>query len=751
MSEDSSRRRKAAPFPTPEQVLAFLRDQPGKVGKREIARAFHISGDDRLRLKALLRELEASGQVPHKVPRSKPERAALPEVAVLEIVRVNPDEGGLVGVPVGWEDERRPPSIHVATSPGAAAGLGDRVLCRLTRTGPRHYLGTPIKVLPRRTDTTVGLFIRHPGRPGEIARIRPSNRREREEYVVRIGDEGDAEDGQIVRVELLAGGAGLRRARVLEVIGDQRDPRVFSLVAIAAANIPTVFSPEALAEAEAARPVTLGDRTDLRDLPLITIDGADARDFDDAVFAEQDGDGWHLVVAIADVAHYVTPDSALDRAAYERGNSVYFPDRVVPMLPEALSNELCSLKPGVERACLAVHLWIDAEGTKRGHRFVRGLMKSTARLTYEQVQAAIDGTPEDLTAPLVEPLLRPLYGAYNALQRARDRRGTLDLDLPERKVAIASTGTVAGIQPRARLDSHKLIEEFMILANVAAAETIERCGLPCLYRVHDEPSQEKTEALREFLGTLNLNLVKGQQLRPSHITRLLASVEESPVRQLVHETVLRSMAQAIYSPDNHGHFGLALARYAHFTSPIRRYADLIVHRALIRGLALGDGALPKHQGLAAMEEIGEHVSTTERRAAEAERDAIDRYVTAFMAASIGGRFVGRVSGVTSFGLFVTLEDTGATGLIPMRGLPEDFYHHDDGRQRLVGERRGRAFTLGDTLEVRLADADIVTGSLSFEYLSGGTMADAEGRRGARMEAQMRGRSGRPQRRFGPRR
>jgi ribonuclease R len=729
-------------------VLAFLAEQPGS-GKREIARAFKVSVADRPRLKALLRELEANGGVATKIPRAKPERASLPEVTVVEIVREAVDDGQLIGTPARWENDRRPPEILV-TAPGAS--VGDKVLCRLTRTGPRSYIGTAIKVLPRRGESIIGVFTRIAGRPGEVGRVRSTNRREREEFVVAAGEDADVPDGTVVRVDVSAGArAGLRHARVVEVIGPLGDPRTVSLIAIAAAGIPTVFSADAIAQAEAAKPVELSDRTDLRQIPLITIDGADARDFDDAVFAEADADGWHLIVAIADVAHYVTPGSPLDEAAFERGNSVYFPDRVVPMLPEALSNELCSLKPDVERACMAVHLWLDHDGNKRGHRFVRGLMRSAARLTYEQAQRAIDGAPDEVTRALVDPVLRPLFAAYHALQAARDRRGTLDLELAERRILIGSDGLVAGVTERERLDSHKLIEEFMILANVAAAETIERSGLPCLYRVHDQPGDAKIEALRTFLDTLDLKLVKGQALKPMHLMGLLRQVAGKPVQQLVHETVLRSMAQAVYSPHNLGHFGLALQRYAHFTSPIRRYADLVVHRALIRGLELGSDGLPRDQGLAAFEEIGEQVSKTERRAAEAERDAIDRFVTAYMSAHVGAEFQARVTGVTSFGLFVTLTASGATGLIAMRALPTDYYHYDEGQQRLVGDRLGRCFTLGDTLTVRLAEADGTTGSLAFDYVMGGSVAAGDSRRTARLEAKLRGRRGQPQRRYGPKR
>jgi ribonuclease R len=414
----------------------------------------------------------------------------------------------------------------------------------------------------------------------------------------------------------------------------------------------------------------------------------------------------------------VRPEDALDRVAEERGNSVYFPDRVVPMLPEALSNELCSLKPNVERACLAVHLWIDDNGHVHRHRFLRGLMRSAARLTYEEVQEAIDGRPNATTAALVGPVLKPLYGAYAALDKARRKRGTLDLDLPERRILLDETGKVARIEPRARLDSHKLIEEFMIAANVAAAETLERLRRPCLYRVHDAPDPTKLEALREFLhgiGIPGLALAKGQVVRPRHFNEILRRVADTPYVTLVPQLVLRSQAQAVYSPMNIGHFGLALRRYAHFTSPIRRYADLIVHRALIAALSLPAASDEPVSGKD-LANLGEQVSMTERRAAAAERNAADRYVAAFLADRVGASFQARINGVTRAGLFVTLAETGADGLIPMRSLPGDYYDHDEAHHRLIGRRSRNSFTLGDEVEVRLAEANTVTGSLRFDLL-----------------------------------
>ncbi|HYD30940.1 MAG TPA: ribonuclease R, partial [Azospirillaceae bacterium] len=598
-----------------------------------------------------------------------------------------------------------------------ALAQGDRVLAKLERINDRLYLGTTIRRLEGSPAHILGIYRMGP----EGGRLVPTDKRAKSEFVILGPNSGGAEPGELVLLEVLpASRLGLKQAKVVERLGSMSEPRAISLISIHTYGLSTEFPSEAIAETRPAKVPPLGDRVDLRPVPLITIDGQDARDFDDAVFAEPDGDpgnpgGWHLIVAIADVAYYVRPGSALDRSAFERGNSCYFPDRVVPMLPEALSNDLCSLRPDEDRACLAVHMRIDKDGNLKSHQFVRALMRSAARLTYEQVQAARDGHPDDTTGPLMAPVIEPLYGAFRALQAARKRRGTLDLDLPERQVKLSETGFVAAIVERARYDSHRLIEEFMICANVAAAEALEAKGHPCLYRVHDQPAPDKLEALREFLESLGHNLARGQVIQPVHFTRILAKVRGTPEEQLVNEVILRSQAQAVYSPENIGHFGLALRRYAHFTSPIRRYADLIVHRALIRAWSLGPGGLDD-SAFERMADIGEHISMTERRAVAAERDAIDRYVAAFLADRVGGTFSGRIAGVTRFGLFIRLDETGADGLVPVSSLPDDYYDHDEAEHALVGRRWGRVFRLGAPVKVRLKEADPMIGSLLFELL-----------------------------------
>jgi ribonuclease R len=725
----SGRRKKVTPFPSKDEILAFIRESPTPVGKRELARAFHLTGGDRTALKQILKELQSAGEIDRGRGRRVTRPGALPEVTVVEIIGPDPD-GELIARPVAWPDERPCPTVFMAPDlRGPALARGERALVRLRRIAEDAYEGRVIRRIAAAPQRVLGLYeLAHDG-----GRLRPTDKRHRHDYAVPGENAGGAKPGELVLAEVRrVSRFGLREARIVERLGHFGEPRAVSLIAIHEREIPTEFTAEALTQAAAAAPVGLDRRSDLRHLPLVTIDGPDARDFDDAVWAEPDPDsanagGWHLIVAIADVAWYVRPADAIDRCAHERGNSVYFPDRVVPMLPEALSNDLCSLRPGEDRACLAAELWIDAAGKTLRHRFVRGLMRSAARLTYEQVQRARDGTSDATTGSLVDTVVTPLYGAYAALPQARAKRGTLDLDLPERQVVLDRAGRVASVAPRPRYHSHRLIEEFMIAANVAAAETLTRRRRPCMYRVHDAPDAAKLEALRDFLDGLGYRLAKGQITKPRHFMRILEWAAGRPEALLINQVVLRSQSMAFYGPEDHGHFGLALRRYAHFTSPIRRYADLLVHRSLIGALGLGDGGLDEGAP-AAFAEVGEHISATERRADAAERDAMDRYMAAFMADKTGADFAGWINGVTRFGLFVTLDETGADGLVPVSTLPNDFYDHDAAGHCLVGRATGRVYRLGDRVEVRLAEANPVSGGLIFGLLAGGTMA-APARRG----------------------
>ncbi|MCX8133220.1 MAG: ribonuclease R [Roseococcus sp.] len=714
-----------APLPSKAEIRAFLARVQGRVGKTDIARHFGLAADQRAALRRLLAEMrqEASAAPAGKrgVQGTGTAGGRLADTAVVEVVGTDPD-GDPIARPMGWEGPSRP-VIHMQPERRGQTALapGERVLARLKHLGGDRYEGRTLKRLgrPQERARILGVF--------QDGRIVPTDRRQKAEWTVPKGEEGGAHGGEIVLAEALpSSGFGLRPARIVERLGRLGEPRSVSLICIHAHGIPDLFTAEAEREAERARAVPRGARIDLRSIPLVTIDGEDARDFDDAVFAEPDGAGWRVLVAIADVAHYVRPGSALDREAWTRGNSVYFPDRVVPMLPEPLSNGWCSLKPGEERGCLFVEMHIDAKGRKTGHRFGRGLMRSAARLTYEQVQTHAEaGTdPEGLPPGHVARL----YGAFRALLAAREARGTLDLDLPERRVLLDPRGRVTAVLPRARLDSHRLIEEFMVAANVCAAEELERLGQPCMYRVHAPPSEEKLRALREFLGTLGLSLADAGALRPAHFARLLEAVRDRPEARMVHETVLRSQSQAAYAPDNIGHFGLALPRYAHFTSPIRRYADLLVHRALIRGLRLGEDGITEAEA-ARFPDTAEHITATERRAAAAERDAVDRYLAAYLAERVGAVFPARLSGIHPFGLFVTLEETGASGFVPMKALPQDFWMVEEGNRRLIGRRTRQVLSLGQAVEARLVEASGQTGSLLFELMLGAGPAPLRRRRG----------------------
>ena len=732
-------------LPTKGDIIEWLETADTKTSKRDIARAFEIKGDDRIAFKALLREMSEEGLI----DRGRKKRVSIPgklsPVALLDIFERDAD-GELLAKPVQWEDEAPPPLIVLApgdASAGPAPGVGDRVLARLSAISDGDslyaYEGRVIRRLGQSAHRVLGVF----SLKGREGRIKPVDRKSRFELYVRADETAGARDGELVQAEVKGNaGYGLKAARIVERLGSLDDPRTISLIAIHAHGIPTVFPAAAIAEAEEAKPVTLRGREDLRKLPLITIDPADALDHDDAVFAERDEDpsnpqGWVVWVAIADVAHYVTPGSALDKEARKRGNSCYFPDRVVPMLPERLSNGLCSLEEGVDRACLAVRMVFDKGGTKTSHRFVRGLMRSPASLSYEEVQAAIDGHGSEETNALLPAVLRPLYDAYAALSLARERRAPLDLDLPEFRVLLGDDGKVASIAPRERLDAHKLIEEFMIQANVAAAEALEKKHLPLMYRVHEPPAREKLIALTDFLKTIDINAPKGQGLSTAQFNHVLKKASDADVGQMVSEIVLRSQSQAYYAPKNLGHFGLHLAKYAHFTSPIRRYADLIVHRALIRAFNLGEDGLTDTE-IATLEGLGEDISTLERRAMAAERDSNDRYIAAFMQDRIGATFAGRITGVTRFGLFVRLADTGADGLVPIGALGQEYFQHDEKAHALIGTQSGLTFRLGMNVTVELVEAAPVTGGLRFELLEGGEPGkpprgrnSAKGRRGRR--------------------
>lgn len=734
----NKKRDAATALPDRESIVAFVRNHPGEAGTRELARHFGLKNEARAELRKILRDLTDEGVIAKRGKRVR-EAKSLPPTLVADITKQDSD-GELIATPAEWLEEVDGPAplirVHIPrrAKPGTVAGVGDRALLRIEKPDGKHeraaYSGRVIKVLDKTQHRVLGIFRAMPTGGGRMIPI--DKKQAGRELAISEADANGAQDGDLVSVVLMRSrGYGLPAGRVKERLGSLKTEKAISLIAIHAHDIPQEFPADTIREAEAARPAVLQGREDWRGIPLVTIDPPDAKDHDDAVHAAPDDDpknkgGYIVHVAIADVAFYVRPGSALDREALRRGNSVYFPDRVVPMLPERISNDLCSLKPNEPRGALAVRMVIGPDGRKKSHTFHRVLMRSAAKLHYAQAQAAIDGHPDDTTGPLLDPILKPLYDAYELVKRAREERDPLDLDLPERKILLKSDGTVDRVVTPQRLDAHRLIEEFMILANVAAAETLEKKALPLIYRVHDEPTVEKIHNLRDFLKTLDMPFSATGALRPTVFNRILAQVKGRDAESLVNEVVLRAQAQAEYAAENYGHFGLNLRRYAHFTSPIRRYADLIVHRALIRGLGLGDGALPDTESFETLTEIAAAISLTERRAMKAERETADRLIAHFLADRVGATFTGRISGVTRAGLFVKLNETGADGLIPVRTLGAEYYTYDEARHALIGSRSGAMHRLGDVVEVRLVEAAPVAGALRFELLSEGTPSPRRG-------------------------
>ena len=722
-------------LPTRQQILDFIAAADQPAGKREIARAFGLHAQDKIALKALLKDMADEGLIDSAPGRAFHAMGGLPKVTVLRIADVD-DGGNVWAVPENWQADGVPvPRLRVRERRKGALGIGERVLARTEEAG-QGWIAHPMKVLAPASEQVLGVLREEAGRMW----LTGVDKKERREF--GVSDAGNARAGDLVLAEK-TGRPPRITVRVVQVLGDPFAPRSFSLIAIHKLGIPDVFPPEALDEARAVSATPLGDdREDLRDLPIVAIDPVDARDHDDAVWAAPDDDpanagGWKAIVAIADVSFYVRPGSAIDKEARRRGNSVYFPDRVVPMLPEILSADMCSLKHGVDRAALACHLTIAADGSLKDHRFTRAVVRLAANLAYEEAQAIADtgflgGERTDLNAPLSH-----LWDCWHALAKARDAREPLELDLPERRVVLDETGRIMSVAPRERLDAHRLIEDYMIAANVAAAKALERKKAPVMYRDHEPPSREKLVALKDYLETFGVNFALGQVVRPKTFNHILERVGDADFRPQVMEQVLRTQTQAYYAPANHGHFGLALGSYAHFTSPIRRYADLLVHRSLVAAYGLGPGGLSPAEA-ERMEAIGQSISQFERRAMEAERDTIDRYVAAFLAERVGQVMDVRITGVTNFGFFATVEGIGGDGLMPVRDLGGDYFRFDEAARTLTGEHGGEQFALGQRLQLRLAEANPVSGALRFEMPEGKGAAPAAGRKPPR-EIKRRGR------------
>jgi ribonuclease R len=782
-------------LPTREQILDFISASPTPAGKREIARAFGLTAQDKILLKALLKDMADEGLIDSAPGRAFHKLGGLPKVTVLRIADID-DSGTAWAVPERWEAETPAPRLRVRERKQGRLGVGDRILARTEEAG-KGWVAHPMKTLPKGEELVLGVLRQE----GATLWLQGVEKKERREF--QVSDAGAAQVGDLVLAEK-AGRPPRITVRVTQVLGDPFAPRSFSLIAIHKLGIPDVFSAETLEEAvrvtalplglinpprhgegdrehsanggggspqaersltppstilpeEAKRspsPYRGGSREDLRHLPIIAIDPADARDHDDAVWAAPDDDpandgGWKAIVAIADVSFYVRPGSSLDREARRRGNSVYFPDRVVPMLPESLSAEMCSLKEGVDRAALVCHLQVSKGGALKSWRFTRAVVRIAANLAYEDAQAMVDAhaaskasvRPEPVEGLLatstdvssgdggfdklspngrsasIEAALLPLWGCWKALSKARAARAPLDLDLPERRVVLDEKGRILSVAPRERLDAHKLIEDYMIAANVAAAKALEAKKAPVMYRVHEQPSREKLVALKDYLKTYGIEFALGQVVRPKTFNHILDKVADRDERPQIMEQVLRTQTQAYYAPANMGHFGLALGSYGHFTSPIRRYADLIVHRSLVAAYDLGPGGLTEGEA-ATMERIGESISMLERRAMEAERDTIDRYVAAFLSEKVGEVLETRITGVTNFGFFATVEGIGGDGLMPVRDLGGEYFRFDEASRTLVGEHSGTVFASGQKLPLRLAEANPVSGALRFEMVEG---------------------------------
>ncbi|WP_137896907.1 RNB domain-containing ribonuclease [Sphingomonas sp. 2SG] len=736
-------------LPTQAQILQFIETSDVPAGKREIAKAFGLTAQEKIALKAMLKDMADEGLIDGAPGRAFHKMGGLPKVTVLRVADVD-DGGNVWAVPDRWEAETPPPRLRVRERKRGALGIGERILARTEEAG-NGWIAHPMKVLAKASEQVLGVLRRE----GERFWLTGVEKKDRREFPV--SDTGGAEAGDLVMTEM-TGRPPRISVRVVQRLGDPFAPRSFSLIAIHKLGIPDVFTADTLDEAARVSQQPLGDdREDLTHLPIVAIDPADARDHDDAVWAAPDDDpanagGWQAVVAIADVSFYVRPGSEIDREARRRGNSVYFPDRVVPMLPEILSAEVCSLKEGEDRAALVCHLRVGKSGALKSWRFTRARVRIAANLAYEDAQAIADtflpgtgrgtvgeangggGLPQTMSsedAPLHHPAdgppprageelkesLRHLWACWRALAKARDAREPLDLDLPERRVVLDETGRIMSVAPRERLDAHRLIEDYMIAANVAAAKALEAKKAPVMYRVHEPPSREKLVALKEYLETFDVPLALGQVIRPATFNHVLDRVGDADFRPQVMEQVLRTQTQAYYAPANQGHFGLSLGSYAHFTSPIRRYADLLVHRSLVSAYRLGEGGLGQTDA-AAMDVIGETISGLERRAMEAERDTIDRYVAAYLAEKVGETLSARITGVQNYGFFATVEGIGGDGLMPVRDLGGEYFRFDEAARKLVGEQTGEEYTLGQRIDLRLAEANPVSGALRFELPGG---------------------------------
>jgi ribonuclease R len=693
-------------LPSREAILAELKSAGVPMLPAELERALKVPPVAREAFYGRLAAMERDGQL---LTNRKGELCVIAKLdLVIGTVQGHPDGFGFLVPDEGGDDYfLSPREMHKVLH-------GDRAVVRQSGTDRRgRPEGTIVEVLARANREVVGRLYEERG----IFFIVAENRRINQDFLVPPADVGGAKIGQIVVAEIVEQPAANREAiaRVKEVLGSATDSGIEIEIALRKHNLPFEFSPEAIRQAKRlpteVRPADTKGRVDLTGIPLVTIDGETAKDFDDAVWAERQGKNFRLIVAIADVSHYVRDGDAIDRDARERGTSVYFPRRVIPMLPEALSNELCSLKPNVDRLCMACEMEVSPQGAIKSYKFYPAVMHSRARLTYTQVWNWLEdpsraSTPEESA---LLPQLQALYALYHAFEIARARRGAIDFDTVELALEFDEYGKITRIVPAPRNDAHKLIEECMLAANVCTADFLATNKHPSLYRVHDRPPPDKLSALRDFLATSALQLGGGDEPAAADYAKLLDKVRERPDFQLLQTVLLRSLSQAQYRPDNEGHFGLAYDAYAHFTSPIRRYPDLLVHRA-IKAVLAGKHYVPSGM---TWEQLGAHTSITERRADDAARDVTNWLKCHFMQDKIGEEYDGTISGVTGFGLFVTLDGFNIDGLVHITELGRDYFHFDADRHALIGERSGRVFQLAGRIRVKVARVDMEQTKIDF--------------------------------------
>lgn len=714
------------PIPSREFIIALLEEEGKPMTYSHLAMALDLQDEEQQEaLHRRLRAMVRDGQI------IKNRKEGYAPLSKMDLIR-----GRVIGHPDGFGflvPDEGGTDLFLSGKEMRAVMHGDRVVARVSHIDHRRDRreGAIVDVLERAHTELVGRYIKE----GGFAYVIPENKRITQDVGIAADDAGGAKNGQIVAVKIIEPPSRFRKpvGQVTQVIGDHMAPGMEIDIAMLDHNLPQTWNENVQAEISGLDPSripkdAISGREDIRDLPLVTIDGEDARDFDDAVFCEPHGKGFRLLVAIADVSHYVKPGTALDAEAHERGNSVYFPGRVIPMLPEILSNGLCSINPDVDRLCMVCEMFISNTGTVRDYRFFEGVMRSHARLTYTQVAQMLVDRDESVIEPYraLMPHLEDLYALFKVFRQRREKRGAIDFDTTETRIEFGEGKKIERIVPVIRNDAHKLIEECMITANVAAADFLLSKDIPALYRIHDGPSTEKLTNLRDFLGELGLTLGGGDDPEAKHYGRLLQSIAERPDKHLIQTVLLRSMSQAVYHPENIGHFGLSYDCYAHFTSPIRRYPDLLVHRA-IRHLVRGKKVSKFQYSQPDMETLGEHCSMTERRADEATRDATDWLKCEYVMDKVGEEFPGIITSVTGFGLFVELNDIYVEGLVHVTSLASDYYHFDPAKHRMVGERTGKVFRLADPVKVQVVRVDLDERKIDFHLVDGGAPLGKGGR------------------------